>query len=329
MLIGKYPSETHRGWRHFNKFTEEDTFVQERLQKQGIHTVSVQAHWYFQGDTGLGRGFDVLDMSAKPEEQPVEGDKTVTSDKISDAAIAQLERLSGEKRQFFMWVHYLDPHADYVKHEEFHFGRWQRDLYEGEIAYTDHHVGRVLEKLGELPLAKNTIVILTSDHGEAFGEHGLIRHGFELWEELVRVPFIVHVPGVEPRRHQVRRSAIDIVPTLLDIYGTPSPSGQGDDFISGRSLLKDVLMPAGHEPKPRVIFMDMSAGPYNDERQAFIENDVKLIAAWGRPIGIYDLEKDPGETKDLKKDAVIREKYAERYSAFRAQLRTVFVEKPK
>jgi hypothetical protein len=75
--------------------------------------------------------------------------------------------------------------------------------------------------------------------------------------------------------------------------------------------------------------MDMSAGPYNDERQAFIENDVKLIAAWGRPIGIYDLEKDPGETKDLKKDAVIREKYAERYSAFRAQLRTVFVEKPK
>jgi arylsulfatase A-like enzyme len=196
------------------------------------------------------------------------------------------------------------------------------------VAFVDHHVGRVLDALGQSDFAERTAIILTSDHGEAFKEHGMIRHGFELWEELVRVPFIVHVPGAEPHRVKVRRSIIDVVPTIMDLYKLEPPSGEGADFISGQSLLADVLQPPGHEPEPRIVFVDMSAGPNNAERQAFIEGDHKLIASNGRPLGLYDLKSDPGEKQDLKKDKELLEKTTERFKAFRRELRLVHV-KPR
>jgi arylsulfatase A-like enzyme len=161
---------------------------------------------------------------------------------------------------------------------------------------------------------------LTSDHGEAFGEHGLYRHGFELWEELVRVPWIFYVPGVDARRHKVRRSAIDLVPTILDLFGLPIPRGAGDDFVSGQSLLADIFMPKGHEATERIVFCDMSAGPHNAERQAFIEGGKKLVAADGRPLSLYDLDQDPAEKKDLLDDKAISAPLVERFKAFRRNL---------
>ncbi len=326
MLIGKYPSETHRGWSHFNRFGNEDTFVQERLQKAGLHTISVQGYWYFfHKGYGFERSFDVLDSSAAPRVIQMEGDRSSNSDKISNAAIAQLGKSELENRQFFMWVHYIDPHAEYAPHEGFDFGSDSRARYDGEVAFVDHHIGRVLEALGGRPFAERTAIIVTSDHGEAFREHGMIRHGFEVWEELVRVPLVVHVPGAEPHRVQVRRSIIDVVPTILELQKVAFPSGEGFDFISGRSLLRDVVMPPGHEPEKRIVFVDMSAGPNNAERQAFLENDLKLITSNGRPLGLYDLRKDPGEKQDLSGDKALVEQVTERFKAFRRELKVVTV----
>src|SRR5690606_37393952 len=190
----------------FNLYPPRDRMLQERLAKAGVYTISVQGHWYFDTNTGLGRGFDVLDMSAAPEDRQGEGDKTVNSHLLSDAAIRHLQEPQLADKPFFLWVHYLDPHAEYVPHEQFSFGSESRDLYDGEIAFTDHHVGRVLTALQQSPYADNTIIIVASDHGEAFGEHGMLRHGFELWEAIVRVPFLVYVPGQPPRRIHQRRS---------------------------------------------------------------------------------------------------------------------------
>lgn len=325
-LIGKYPSETHRDFSHFNRFDKADTFVQERLSRAGVYTASVQGHWYFFLDSyGLGRGFDVVDTRAAPRAYQVEGDRTVNSKELSDAAVEMLGRDELLKRRFFLWVHYLDPHAEYVSHAEFDFGKDARALYDGEVAFVDHHIGRVLGALEKSPLAARTVIIVTSDHGEAFGEHGMIRHGRELWEELVRVPLIVHVPGAKPRRVTQRRSLVDLVPTLLDLFGVAPPSGEGSDFLSGQSLLADVLGPPGHRAEPRPIFIDMSAGPHNSERQALIENDLKLIAQSGRPLGLYDLARDPGETRDLLDDAARAEPMIERFKAFRRNLRVVNV----
>ncbi len=320
MLIGKYGSETNRGWMHFNKYPEQDRMVQERLKGHGVFTLSVQGHWYFKADTGLGRGFDVLDMSAAPTRPQGEGDKTVNSEQLSDAAIALLQKPERAAQRLFMWVHYLDPHAEYVPHAEFDFGNNGRARYDGEIAFTDFHIGRLLQAIEQSPFGKRTVVIITSDHGEAFGEHGLIRHGFELWEELVRVPLLVYVPGQPPRRIIERRSAIDIVPTVLDVFGVPAPSG--DDALSGKTLLPEW---AGETPAARDVFIDMPAGPYNGDRQAFISGDWKMITSNSRPVGLYDLAKDPGETNNLVKDAALSEQHLERMKAFRSKLRVVKV----
>jgi choline-sulfatase len=182
LLIGKYPSETRRGYFHCNRFGKDETFVQERLQSAGVRTLSIQGHWYFTPEYGLGRGFDVLDLSASPAERRLEGDKSVNGDKLSDAAIQRLAQRENTQRPFFMWVHYLDPHADYVKHEGFDFGPRARDLYDSEVAFTDQQLGRLFDYVAASELAASTAIIVTSDHGEAFGEHGMWRHGYELWE---------------------------------------------------------------------------------------------------------------------------------------------------
>jgi arylsulfatase A-like enzyme len=322
-LIGKYPGETARNFGHFDKYSTDNVFIQERAQKAGIRTVSVQAHWYMKENTGLGRGFDVLDLSAAPKVPQAEGDRSVTSDKLTDAAITQLQALQSGGKQFYLWVHYLDPHAEYVPHEEFNFGRNQRALYDGEVAFTDKHIGRLLQFLDSSTLAPNTALVVTSDHGEAFGEHGLIRHGFELWEELIRVPLIVRVPGVAPRREAVRRSNIDLVPTLLDLLGVQKPDASAPDALSGQSLLPDLLLPAGQHAAVRPLFADLCAGPYNDERQALIQDDKKLITAMGRPAGLYDLGADEAEKNNLLSNKELLATMKTQMAQFRSQLHVV------
>jgi choline-sulfatase len=328
MLIGRYGMETHRGWLHFNRFTRADTFLSERLQKAGIRTISVQGHWYFFKNYGFERGYDVIDTEATPADQPIEGDRSSNGDKLSDRIIAQLEKPELETKQFFLWSHYIDPHAEYVPHDGFDFGHRGRDRYDGEIAFVDHHFGRVLAALENKSFAKRTVIIVTSDHGEAFGEHDLYRHGFELWEELVRVPLIVHVPGAEPRRVSVRRSTIDVAPSVLELFGIAPPAPDAKDALRGESLLPDVLPPAFHVEKVRPLYVDMPAGPYNDERQAYLENDLKLITSGGRPLGLYDLAKDPGEKRDLTDDAARLKPILEKAKAFRRSLDEV-VERAK
>ncbi len=323
-LIGRYGSETHRGTRHFSIYEPIDKMLQERLQSVGVFTVGVQGHWYFKENTGLGRGFDILDMSAMPEERQGEGDRTVNSDKLSDAAVGHLQDPRLASKRFFMWVHYLDPHAEYVKHDDFAFGDSQRDLYDGEVAFTDHHVGRVVDAIAASSFADRTAIIVTSDHGEAFDEHGMNRHGFEIWDVLVHVPLMIYVPGVEPHRIDVRRSLIDLAPTVLELYGVDPPGRGDDDFLSGESMLRDVVLPPGYTPEVKPIFIDMPGGPFVPERQGFINRDGrKIITSKLRPMGIYDLVKDPDENDNLVRDVELAKSALEEMKQFRRQLQRV------
>lgn len=297
MLIGKYGSETHRNWGHFNKFSTEDTFVAERFKRAGIHTVAIHGHHYFGVFGGLERGFDVIDLSAAPPEDAewAKAD-TITSGKLTDAAIQRLKERPKDKR-YFLWVHYLDPHADYKTHEGIEsFGSNARAMYDHEVAYTDQQIGRLLDALGQQPDAAKTSIIVSSDHGEAFGEHKMWRHGVELWETLVRVPLIVHVPGVDPKRVEARRSHIDLVPTMLDLMNIERPKGDDpNDFVSGQSLVPDWF----GEPAQRDIMIDMPGGPYNEARRAFIHGDLKLIISRGASKELFDLSTDPGEMRNV------------------------------
>jgi arylsulfatase A-like enzyme len=325
MLIGKYPSETHRNWGHFNRFGTEDKTIAERFHDAGIRTISVHGHRYFGKFSGLDRGFDVVDMTAAPPEGTKwETDTGFNSDKITDQVLAEIDKPENTGSRFFLWVHYLDPHADYVPHDDFKFGTSQRDLYDGEIAFTDQQLGRFLEAIAKAPWGKKTAIVVTSDHGEAFGEHKMYRHGSELWEELVHVPLVIHVPGVAPGHVEARRSAIDLVPTMLSLMHAPIPDGKDDkDFVSGVSLVPDLLDPK--HAAPRDVLIDMPGGPYNDPRRSLIHGSLKLTVSNGSKFELYDLEKDPEERHDLFTDPTSKAAIEPNFRAAQQRLREIKV----
>lgn len=326
-MIGKNSSETNRDFSHFNAFRKE-TFVQQRLHDAGVRTISVQGYWYFYSPPyGFEKGFDVIDSLASPGQGYVEGDRTTNADKQADRVLARLEDPANTAGQFFLWAHFTDPHAEYVAHNGFDFGSGQKERYLGEVAFVDAQIGRILEYIAGKEFADRTAVIVTSDHGEAFGEHGMLRHGFEVWEPLVRVPLLIFVPGIEHRDVRARRSLIDLVPTILDLAGAPAPDGVNSNFLSGTSLISDMV--AEGQPIPRPVLVDMSAGPNNAERQAYIEGDLKLILSNGRPLGLYNLASDPDERHDLLDQSEERSSVISSYKAFRRALRTVRVTEPK
>lgn len=331
MLIGKYGSETHRNWGHSNTFSKEDTFLAERLHGAGFFTMSVQAMGYFARGSGLERGFDVVDTSAIPAEGSIkEMENSVSGDKLTDAAVKLLGTPENTGKRFFMWVHYVDAHADYIRHEGVpDFGHGARDSYDNEVAFVDKQVGRILDAIAAAPWGERTAIVITSDHGECFGEHGMWRHGFEVWEPLMRVPLVMHVPGVKPARIKARRSAIDVVPTLLELSGVPLPPhasvAADSDFVSGVSLLPDLLAEPGEEPPQRDIFIDMPGGPYNDPRRALIHGDLKMIVSNDSRFELYDLSTDEVEKKNLWDDAALRKPLEERYAAIRAGLKEIRV----
>jgi len=334
MLIGKYGSETHRNWGHFNKFTEEDTFLAERLKRTGVRTMSVHGHRYFGDFGGLDRGFDVVDMTAAPpKDAPWDVDNKATSPAITDAALALLAKPENTAGRFFLWAHYLDPHADYLRHEDGpSFGKSARDLYDGEVAFTDKHIGRLLDAIKAAPWGARTAIIITSDHGEAFGEHSMYRHGFEVWEVLVRVPFIIHVPNAKPSRVTTRRSLIDLAPTVLELMRAPLPPPPTDaatnDFLSGSSLVPDIFLAPGAGPEERDVLVDMPGGPYNDARRSLIHGDLKLTISGGVRFELYDLAADPEEKKNLWNSPVAKEMEA-RYAVTKARLREIRVTGPR
>jgi choline-sulfatase len=328
MLIGKYGSETNRNWGHFNKFSEADTFLAERLQRAGVRTIAVHGHRYFDDFGGLDRGFAIRDFSAAPpKDAPWDVDTKSTGEPMTDAALQLLAKEENTKGRFFFWIHYLDPHADYLRHEGIDFGSGARDLYDGEVAYTDKQVGRLLELVERSPWGKRTAIIVTSDHGEAFGEHKMFRHGFEVWEPLVKVPLIVHVPGGSPRRVAERRSLIDLTPTVLELMKVQLPTNEdpaATDFLSGVSLLPDILGDA--PPRPRDVLVDMPAGPYNDARRALFHGRFKLTVSGEARFDLYDLTDDPQENLNLADtDKQNLREMKERYAATKARLREVKV----
>jgi len=295
-----------------------------------VHTFSVQALRYFGGQSGLDRGFDKVDMSATGDGTIKEMENSVTGDKLSDAALKLLHNPDHTGKRFFMWMHYLDPHADYLHHSDVpEFGKSQRDQYDGEIAFVDKHLGRVLEAIAAAPWGPRTAIIVTSDHGEAFGEHKMWRHGSELWEELVRVPLVIYVPGVASGHVAVRRSAVDLVPTMLELMGVPAPAGtEPNDSLSGVSLLPDLMAPAS--AGARDVFVDMPAGPFNDSRQALIHGDLKLTVSNGLQRELYDLGKDPEERTNLWEDGGPAAKEVnELFAAQRARLHEIRVTEEK
>jgi arylsulfatase A-like enzyme len=295
-LSGRYPSTLYRSGFFFASYANANEFMAERLHESGIATMAWFGHMYFSRAKGLEQGFDEWRTTPGITFDP-ETDNHVTSDKMTALGIELLGKPELKTQQFFAWAHYMDPHDQYNRHEEApSFGNKARDRYDQEVFYTDLWVKKLLDFVDQQPFAADTYLVISADHGEAFGEHGMYKHAFELWEVLTRVPLIVCGPGIKTQRITERRSHIDIVPTLLDLMGQKVP----DDLL-GKSLVPELTgaeAPKNREP----IYLELTEDSHNPPRRAIIRGDYKLI--WSGPsdkFQLYNLKQDPGEEKDLAK----------------------------
>ncbi len=293
-LSGKYPSTLKRSGYFFTKYSESNLFFPELLSAAGAHTMSTHAHMYMRkGHNGMDQGFadwrivDGLSFDAQT-------DNHVTSHKVTPLAIQQLEAAPKDK-PFFMYLHYMDPHDVYHQHKDTPvFGKKVRDKYDSEVFYTDLWIGKLLDHMKKQSWWDKTVVIVSADHGEAFGEHNMYRHAFELWEMLVHVPLMFCGPNIQARRIESPRSSIDFAPTIVELMGVKA----SNDFV-GESLVAEL---GGAAPKDRPVLLDLPADSNNPERRALISGDYKLLV-FGNDwrFDLYDLKSDPGETKNLAK----------------------------
>lgn len=247
----------------------------------------------------------------------------------------------GDPRPFLLVAHLMDPHWPYLPPErltraatgpEDDMQRWSR-LYDGEVAFVDEQLGRLIDALRSLGKLENTVIALTSDHGEAFGEHGSWHdptdmpdvedpywtrqtlHGHSLYQELLHVPFLLRAPGQAPRDVQRPSRGVDVLPTLLALVGASAPAGlEGQDLISAIE----------HDPLPG-LSESMLLG---EEKKAWLEPPLKLIfkPTWAEQerLELYDLTADPGEERNLAGERTEEaQALLSRLNARRAELETL------
>jgi arylsulfatase A-like enzyme len=307
ILTGRYPStiavnnDPRVHWPP--QVLPENRMLAEIMKDLGYRTAATLSYHYFERGWGLDQGFDDYDYHLYPLHS-VGGDPAATSGssarQLADLDIAWLTAHKDER--FFLWSHFYDTHFRFERHPdlpESDFGGDELALYDGEIRYSDHHLGRVLDALKALGLWENTIVLVTADHGDGFGEHGIPiarRHGYHLYRTETQVPVIVRVPGVAARVVDTPIGHIDLIPTLLNLLRRP-PAEEPQLF--GESLLAAML---GDESQrdTRAIYQEVwFEGPTS--LKALVTRGWHLIRNLvpSDTIELYDLDKDGREEHDL------------------------------
>jgi choline-sulfatase len=299
ILCGRYPSEMPRDGYYFTRWLPENVFIGELLQQAGQRTLAGNGHGYYMPETGMTQGF--TDFRLLPGTfLDLHGIFDITSDRLNALAKQMLSDPANVTQdgnhRFFAFFHFLDPHYQYYLHRDHPiWGQERRDLYDNEVHYTDYWVGDLLDWIEKQPWGPRTAVIVTGDHGEGFGERGQYRHGINLWESLIRVPLIIHVPGAPPRRIDLPRSHIDIAPSIGELMGLPRYAGW-----SGVSLVAEVF---GADPQPRPVVSDMPRCDLMDRRRAVIDGDFKLISfSDDYDFELFDVAHDPREEHELSRE---------------------------
>jgi len=241
---------------------------------------------------GLNQGFDTyFDHFNLTSGQEVHLDAMKRpGDQVVDEALRWLGH--HPSRPLFLWIHLYDPHSPYrppVPYADRYRGR----PYDGEIAFADAQVGRLMTALTLQGLWERSLVVLVSDHGEGLGEHGEKTHGFFIYNSTLHVVCIIRVPGDAPRVVSDEVSLVDVMPTVLQALGIPLPAS-----LQGRSLLSLVAGRTG----------DSASNLYAESYPPFLHFGWNLLRGlqwhgWKyiettRP-ELYDIRVDPGESRNL------------------------------
>ncbi len=289
ILSGRLPFE--HGVRDNMGFAlkPDERLLSSMLGARGYETAAFVSAYVLRAATGLGAGFDEYDDTL-----PTSSTEIALGDVQRDGAdtVAAVDRWLDSKAAspFFLFVHLYEPHTPYTPPARFS----EYPPYDGEIAYADELVGRLIASLTRRGLYDTALVILLSDHGEGLGDHGEAEHGLFLYRETIRVPLIVKLPGARGAGGRVREPVqhIDLVPTILDLAGAPRPTGLG-----GRSLVPAL---AGQPLPEQGLYAESLYGRYHfgwSELYALTDGRYRYIQAPRDEL--YDVEADPGERANL------------------------------
>ncbi len=272
-----------------NGMSKDLTTLTEVLKQKGYATYGIAANRNVEEELGFKQGFDKFFQ---------ENDR-LAADMYE--MVRAWKRDMEKAKPYFLYLHLMDPHMPYHPHSPW-FERYRalfpndemRAMYLSEIRYTDEWIERVFKLLD---LDDNTLVVFLADHGEEFDDHGGREHGPWLYDELQHVVMMYYGPGlgVKPGRHEMNVSLIDVLPTVADFIGAPTP-----DYAEGTSLWPmisgggegapaggwDARMLLGHRILPRPPFFtswDVIQGPW------------KYIEHVSREPELYNHDTDPTE----------------------------------
>ena len=346
MMTGLYPV-VHQATGHAASVPENIDTLAERLQRAGFLTAAIGDNPFLLPESGMDQGFSRYRFFGGPGGMssvgrrilhgvdPVAYVTSPTTDALAEMACRWLTRHGGE--DFFLWVHFFDPHLPYSPPARYAPGGepppgmggafddldavrggyigttrrqrdWIRQLYDAEVRGVDDGVGRVLATLKTLGLYDDAVIVFASDHGEEFWDHGGFEHGHSLHRELLHVPLIVRSPGsrLVSRRVTRRVSTAAVMPTMLDLAGVPYAA----DELSVASLKS--AEPATPVASPAPGGADRAGGDaehdaiycgallYYDDREGVLFDHFKYTRS--RVSGtesLYDLAADPAETATI------------------------------
>jgi len=276
------------------------------FQENGYYTAAILSNWPLKAHlSNLQQGFDLYEDDFEQKRYLFVNDER-DAKTVSDIALKWLDKKPSEP--FFAWIHYSDPHAPYVRHKKFLFSSELTDSanYDSEVAYTDHHIGRLIDKMESMGLFERSLVIFTADHGESLGEHNYTGHGRKVYQPGMQVPLAIMGPGIPSGKNEDSTvQLLDLAPTALAYAGLAPP-----EKTSGADLLPAIQGKAEF-PQERTLFYETFSGaaPQIEGAEKFLtsplyvglrHHNIKLMykvrySKWER----YDIKKDPAEKNNL------------------------------
>jgi len=292
LFTGTFPMAT--GMHDFsgNKLPSNAFTLARVLRENGYTTAAFLGSAVLDSRFGLNQGFetyfDHFDFSRLDEAYLAQMERR--GDLVTEEALRWLK--VNPRQPFLLWVHLYDPHDPYTPPEPY-ATRYKAHPYDGEIAFDDAQVARLMSFLKEIGALSNSLIVLVGDHGEGLGEHGERTHGFFIYNSTLHVPLLIKVPGAAPRVVEDEVSLVDVMPTLLQALGVPIPPS-----VQGRSLLSPIL------GRPAAGSSNLHAENYLpllhfrwSQLRSLQSRGMKYIDA-PRP-ELYDTRTDPRETKNL------------------------------
>ncbi|WP_437815865.1 sulfatase [Sorangium sp. So ce1078] len=302
LVTGRRLNRAARDRRQWPTLLPENDTLAERMKRAGYLTAAVSSFTWISQERGFDQGFDRFETvygEAHPERE-------ATGHLAVKKAIELLEGHAQRAQPVFLWLHLFDAHERYLAHPGIRFGSGRTAAYDGEIAYVDRQLGALLDAVARGPRAGRTAIIVHGAQGEGLGEHAALGHGVELYEEAIRVPLVVALPGAAPGRYPHPVSTVDIAPTVLELGGAEATAVEGGSLAS---------IAAGADRAPRGPVFARTA-----RRAAVVDGHLKLLVLKRKKrdrMLLFDLESDPRETRDLSEErAADVARLREKLSAF-------------